>query len=197
MAAANIASAPEQPPVPVPAVVPVAAPVANQNHVPNMQNAVQDGALVVRGGEQNLRMNAQGGPMMEEEDGEGRDWLDWFYSGTRFAVLLAIIYFNSNLTRFLLVMSTLLIMYLHTVGWFPFRRPGPQRPDPLQQNLIRAPEENQMQGTEPPPPPAAEDEPMRAVLVPPHQTSAMWTAWVFFKTFFSSLIPEAPQGLVN
>lgn len=112
MAAANIASPPEQPPVPVPAVVPVAAPVANQNHVPNMQNAVQDGALVVRGGEQNLRMNAQGGPMMEEEDGEGRDWLDWFYSGTRFAVLLAIIYFNSNLTRFLLVMSTLLIMYL-------------------------------------------------------------------------------------
>lgn len=54
-----------------------------------------------------------------------------------------------------------------------------------------------MQGTEPPPPPATEEEPMRAVLVPPHQTSAMWTAWVFFKTFFSSLIPEAPQGLVN
>lgn len=31
------------------------------------------------------------------------------------------------------------LSYRHTVGWFPFRRPGPQRPDPLQQNLIRAP----------------------------------------------------------
>lgn len=38
---------------------------------------------------------------------------------------------------------------------------------------------------------------MTAVLVPPHRVSVMWTAWVFFKTFFSSLIPEAPQGMAN
>lgn len=48
-------------------------------------------------------------------------------------------------------------------------------------------------------PAAAADEqgPMTAVLVPPHRVSVMWTAWVFFKTFFSSLIPEGPQGLAN
>lgn len=39
--------------------------------------------------------------------------------------------------------------------------------------------------------------PMVAVLVPPHRVSVMWTAWVFFKTFFSSLIPEVPQGMAN
>lgn len=39
--------------------------------------------------------------------------------------------------------------------------------------------------------------PMTAVLVPPHRVSVMWTAWVFFKTFFSSLIPEVPQGIDN
>lgn len=39
--------------------------------------------------------------------------------------------------------------------------------------------------------------PMTAVLVPPHSVSVVWTAWVFFKTFFSSLIPEVPQGMVN
>lgn len=36
-----------------------------------------------------------------------------------------------------------------------------------------------------------------AVLVPPHRVSLMWTAWVFFKSFFSSLIPEGPQGVAN
>lgn len=36
---------------------------------------------------------------------------------------------------------------------------------------------------------------MTAVLVPPHRVSVMWTAWVFFKTFFSSLVPEAAQAV--
>lgn len=40
-------------------------------------------------------------------------------------------------------------------------------------------------------------EPMTAVLVPPHRVSVMWTTWVFFKTFFSSLIPEVRQGVAN
>lgn len=39
--------------------------------------------------------------------------------------------------------------------------------------------------------------PMTAVLVPAHRVSVMWTVWVFFKTFFSSLIPEVAQGVAN
>ncbi|XP_015248346.1 PREDICTED: homocysteine-responsive endoplasmic reticulum-resident ubiquitin-like domain member 1 protein [Cyprinodon variegatus] len=201
----------QYPPVP-PHQVPVPAPLANQNPIDNLpvnQNPVQDGAFINAGeANQNMRMNAQGGPVMEDEEDMERDWLDWLYSAARLGVLLMIVYFNSNLSRFLLVMSTLLIMYLHTMGWFPFRRPAPvQAPDLQppevqhnQHNDIRDPEPNpadepaegQMENTA-----EESEEPMAAVLVPPHRVSIMWTAWVFFKTFFSSLIPEVPQGLAN
>uniref|UniRef100_A0A1A7WAJ7 Homocysteine-inducible, endoplasmic reticulum stress-inducible, ubiquitin-like domain member 1 n=1 Tax=Iconisemion striatum TaxID=60296 RepID=A0A1A7WAJ7_9TELE len=194
--------------------VPVPAPIANQNPIDNLpanQNPVQDAAFINPGeANQNMRMNAQGGPVMEDEEDVERDWLDWLYSAARFGVLLMIVYFNSNLSRFLLVMSTLFLMYLHTVGWFPFRRPvavpgpNPQQPaearhnqqnEDRNQDLNPADEEADEEVEEP----AAEgsEEPMTAVLVPPHRVSLMWTAWVFFKTFFSSLIPEAAQGLAN
>lgn len=39
--------------------------------------------------------------------------------------------------------------------------------------------------------------PLTPVLVPPHRVSIVWTAWVFFKSFFASLIPEVPQGVAN
>ncbi|XP_022078655.1 homocysteine-responsive endoplasmic reticulum-resident ubiquitin-like domain member 1 protein [Acanthochromis polyacanthus] len=187
---------------PVPAhQVPVPAPLANQNPIDNLpvnQNPAQDGAFLNPGeANQNLRMNAQGGPVMEDEEEVERDWLDWMYSAARFGVLLMIVYFNSNLTRFLLVMSTLLLMYLHTVGRFPFRR----RVQVLEPNLQQHPEvqhNQQNQNLNPGGEAAAEGSdgsgPMTAVLVPPHRVSVMWTAWVFFKTFFSSLIPEVPQA---
>uniref|UniRef100_A0A3Q3GL81 Homocysteine-inducible, endoplasmic reticulum stress-inducible, ubiquitin-like domain member 1 n=1 Tax=Labrus bergylta TaxID=56723 RepID=A0A3Q3GL81_9LABR len=165
--------------------VPVAAPLANQNPIDNLQanqNPAQDAAFINPGeANQNMRMNAQGGPVMEDEEDMERDWLDWLYTAARLGVLLMIVYFNSNLSRFLLVMSTLFLMYLHTAGWFPFRRQG--------QLADRQHEE---------PAPAADgQEPMTAVLVPPHRVSIMWTTWVFFKTFFSSLLPEVPQRMAN
>ncbi|XP_037110479.1 homocysteine-responsive endoplasmic reticulum-resident ubiquitin-like domain member 1 protein [Syngnathus acus] len=202
---------------PVPAhQVPVPAPMANQNPINNLQpanqNQVQDGAFIDPGvANQNMRMNAQGGPVMEDEDDIERDWLDWLYSAARLGVLLMIVYFNSNLSRFLLVMGTLFLMYLHTTGWFSLRRrqqiQGPnglQPPEVLhnQENEDRIPNpgaelaeeqrELSAEGEE-----SDEPEPMAAVLVPPHRVSVFWTAWVFFKTFFSSLIPEVPQGVAN
>ncbi|XP_019116954.2 homocysteine-responsive endoplasmic reticulum-resident ubiquitin-like domain member 1 protein [Larimichthys crocea] len=216
LAAAGTAPSPpattigQYPPVPA-HQVPVPAPLANQNPIDNLpvnQNPAQDGAFINPGGaNQNMRMNAQGGPVMEDEEELERDWLDWLYSAARFGVLLMIVYFNSNLSRFLLVMSTLLLMYLHTAGWFPFRRrvqvqePNHlQRPE-VQQNENRNPNPADdladRQGEEPAAAPADGPDAMTAVLVPPHRVSVMWTAWVFFKTFFSSLIPEAPQGVAN
>ncbi|XP_071362874.1 homocysteine-responsive endoplasmic reticulum-resident ubiquitin-like domain member 1 protein [Trachinotus anak] len=220
-AAGTVPSAPasftgQYPPVPA-HQVPVPAPLANQNPINNLpanQNPVQDGAFINPGeANQNMRMNAQGGPVMEDEEDIERDWLDWLYSAARFCVLLMIVYFNSNLSRFLLVMSTLLLMYLHTAGWFPFRRPQVQRPNPQQPPEVQHNEQNENRNHNPNPvgefadrpreePAAAADGsdgqgPMTAVLVPPHRVSVMWTAWVFFKTFFSSLIPEVPQGVAN
>ncbi|XP_035013292.2 homocysteine-responsive endoplasmic reticulum-resident ubiquitin-like domain member 1 protein [Hippoglossus stenolepis] len=203
---------------PVPAhQVPVPAPLANQNPIDNLpanQNAAQDGAFINPGeANQNMRMNAQGGAVMEDEDAIERDWLDWLYSAARFCVLLMIVYFNSNLSRFLMVASTLLLMYLHTAGLFPFRRPQVQEPNPLQPPEVQHNQQNEDRIPNPNPAvepadeqreePAAAAEgpdgpgPMAAVLVPPHRVSVIWTAWVFFKTFFSSLVPEAPQGAAN
>ncbi|XP_013888793.1 homocysteine-responsive endoplasmic reticulum-resident ubiquitin-like domain member 1 protein [Austrofundulus limnaeus] len=190
----------------------VPAPIANQNPIDNLpanQNPAQDGAFIDPGeANQNLRMNAQGGPVMEDEEDLERDWLDWLYSAARFGVLLMIVYFNSNLSRFLLVMSTLLLMYLHTAGWFPFRRRPPvQGPNNLQPPEVQHNQQNENRNPEPNPAdgpqaerteePDGSEQAATAVLVPPHQVSVMWSAWVFFKTFFSSLVPEAPQGLAN
>lgn len=109
------ATAGQYPPVPAHQVA-VPAPLANQNPINNLpvnQNPAQDGAFINPGeANQNLRMNAQGGPVMEDEEDMERDWLDLLYSTARFGVLLMIVYFNSSLSRFLLVMSALLLMYL-------------------------------------------------------------------------------------
>ncbi|XP_077452331.1 homocysteine-responsive endoplasmic reticulum-resident ubiquitin-like domain member 1 protein [Stigmatopora argus] len=204
--------------LPVPAhQVPVPAPIANQNPIDNLQpanpNPAQDGAFINPGvANENMRMNAQGGPLVEDEEGIERDWLDWLYSAARLGVLLMIVYFNSNLSRFLLVMSALFIIYLHTTGWFPFRRQQPvQGPNHLQPpevqhnqanenripNDVAEPAEERREYS----PHDQEDSNERlqvtAVQVPRNRVLSMWTAWVFLKTFFSSLIPEVPQGLAN
>ncbi|XP_051918095.1 homocysteine-responsive endoplasmic reticulum-resident ubiquitin-like domain member 1 protein [Hippocampus zosterae] len=201
---------------PVPAhQVPVPAPIANQNPIDNLQpanqNPAQDGAFIDPGvANQNMQMNAQGGPVMEDEEDIERDWLDWLYSAARLGVLLMIVYFNSNLSRFLLVMGTLFLMYLHTTGWFILRRRQPfqEGPNRLQPPEVQHNQENENRIPNPDAEPVEEQrevsaegsderESTPAVLVPPHRVSVMWTAWVFFKTFFSSLIPEAPRVVAN
>ncbi|KAM6926143.1 homocysteine-responsive endoplasmic reticulum-resident ubiquitin-like domain member 1 protein [Lycodopsis pacificus] len=215
VAAGTVPSAPamtigQYPPVPA-HQVPVPDPLANQNPINNLpanQNPAQEGAFINPGeANQNMRMNAQGGPVMDEEEDVERDWLDWLYSAARFSVLLVIVYFNSSLSRFLLVMSTLLLMYLHTVGWFPFRgRAQVQGPNHLQPPGVQHNQQEENRNPNPVEedadgqrvePAAAVDGPMTAVLVLPHRVSVMWTFWVFLKTFLSSLIPEAPQAIAN
>nr|XP_046249513.1 homocysteine-responsive endoplasmic reticulum-resident ubiquitin-like domain member 1 protein [Scatophagus argus] len=223
-AAGTIPSAPatttgQYPPVPAHQVpVPAPAPLANQNPINNLpanQNPVQDGAFINPGeANQNMRLNAQGGPVMEDEEDVERDWLDWLYSAARFGVLLVIVYFNSSLSRFLLVMGALLFMYLHTAGWFAVRRRVQvQGPNNLQPPEVQHNQQNENRNQNPNPAGELADRqreepaaavggldgrgPMMAVLVPPHRVSVMWTAWVFFKSFFSSLIPEGPQAVAN
>lgn len=93
----------------VPAGLPNQAPIEN---LPANQNVPDPAFINPDGANQNMRMNAQGGPVMEDEEDVERDWLDWVYTASRFAVFLSIVYFYSNLSRFILVMSSLLLMYL-------------------------------------------------------------------------------------
>ncbi|KAM9650298.1 homocysteine-responsive endoplasmic reticulum-resident ubiquitin-like domain member 2 protein isoform 2-T4 [Trichechus inunguis] len=78
---------------------------------------------------ENVQMNAQGGPVLNEED-FNRDWLDWMYTFSRAAILLSIVYFYSSFSRFIMVMGAMLLVYLHQAGWFPFRQEGGQQEAP-------------------------------------------------------------------
>jgi len=79
-------------------------------------NAAGDGAANNRGagaGRQNVRMNAQGGMEEDEdEDGEPRDWLHHTYFIMRFLTFMGILFFYSNLSRFLVVFSGSIAIYL-------------------------------------------------------------------------------------
>ncbi|KAI5623953.1 homocysteine-responsive endoplasmic reticulum-resident ubiquitin-like domain member 1 protein isoform X1, partial [Silurus asotus] len=188
----------------VPAGLPNQAPIDN---LPANQNVPDPAFINPEGANQNMRMNAQGGPVMEDEEDVERDWLDWVYTASRFAVFLSIVYFYSNLSRFILVMSSLILMYLHTAGWFPFRQRAPARPANNPAPEVIQNQQNQNQDRQEPvvPPAVLEDDetdgeaavppPLTAVPVSPVRPPILWTAWVFFKAFFSSLIPETPQAI--
>ncbi|XP_062860239.1 homocysteine-responsive endoplasmic reticulum-resident ubiquitin-like domain member 1 protein [Trichomycterus rosablanca] len=190
----------------VPAALPNQAPIDN---LPANQNAPDPAFINPEGANQNMRMNAQGGAVVEDEDDVERDWLDWVYTASRFAVFLSIVYFYSSLSRFILVMASLLLMYLHTAGWFPFRRRAqPRLPNQPAAEVIQN-QQNQNQDRQPQVVPPAEVEdgeieeeavqapPMIAVPVSAVRPPILWTAWVFFKAFFASLIPEAPGAIAN
>lgn len=182
--------APVSPPAPLPGPFPAENPPVDQNAPPQANPGVNP----------NLRMNAQGGPLMEEDEEANRDWLDWLYSATLFYVFVNIVYFYSSMSRLLLVMAGTLLMYLHQVGWFPFRRrpiQPPQNNIPLQaavnqdQNNNLQQEENPGEQNETEAPDAAREN------QPATTFSFVSTAWLFFKTFFASLLPEGPPAVAN
>ncbi|NXI90497.1 HERP1 protein, partial [Psophia crepitans] len=178
-------------PVTPPAPLPDPFPAQNQ---PGNQNAA---AQVNAGANQNMRMNAQGGPLMEEEEQGNRDWLDWLYSATLFYVFVNIVYFYSSISRFLLVMGGTVLMYLHHVGWLPFRR-RPVQPFPGNvppRAAINQDQNNNLQGENAgraDEPEASPDEGQVLQELQQANPSFRSTAWVFFKTFFASLLPEGP-----
>ncbi len=65
------------------------------------------------GGDQQIRMNAQGGPVVDDdEENVNRDWLDWVYTFSRFTVLISIVYFYSTLGRFVIVFGLFFLLYM-------------------------------------------------------------------------------------
>ncbi|NXC25671.1 HERP1 protein, partial [Campylorhamphus procurvoides] len=184
----------EVPVAPVTTPAPLPDPFPAQNQPGNQNAAAQVNAVA----NQNLRMNAQGGPLVEEEEeGGNRDWLDWLYSATLLYVFVNMVYFYSSISRLLLVMGGTILMYLHHVGWFPFRRrPGQPFPGNVavqaapnqdQNNNLEGGNEGRADESEAPP-----DEGQALQELQQANPSLMSTVWVFFKTFFASLLPEGP-----
>ncbi|MEE6499751.1 hypothetical protein FKM82_003574 [Ascaphus truei] len=128
---------PEIPPVPAaaPDQLPNPFPADNQPANPNVQPPANPVANA------NLRMNAQGG-VVEEEDEINRDWLDWVYTAARFSIFLSILYFYSSLSRFMMVLGAMVLVYLHHAGWFPFRQRPAQVPNPHPQAVQNHQDQN-------------------------------------------------------
>ncbi|KAM5303445.1 homocysteine-responsive endoplasmic reticulum-resident ubiquitin-like domain member 2 protein isoform 4-T4 [Glossophaga mutica] len=151
---------------------------------------------------ENVQMNAQGGPVLNEED-FNRDWLDWMYTLSRAAILLSIVYFYSSFSRFVMVMGAMLLVYLHQAGWFPFRQEIGQQQAPRNNaevndgqdanNLELEEMERLMDdGLEDE---SGEDAAEDAGAL--HRPGLMASAWSFVTTFFTSLIPEGPPQAAN
>ncbi|XP_078073033.1 homocysteine-responsive endoplasmic reticulum-resident ubiquitin-like domain member 2 protein isoform X2 [Mustelus asterias] len=158
---------------------------------------------------QNIQMNAQGGPVLNEED-LNRDWLDWMYTVSRAGILLSIVYFYSSFSRFVMVMGAILLVYLHQAGWFPFRQDAQNRrpanqPVELDQegqedNALEVYEMERLMDE------GLDDDSgesgdsgddtteSTAGTEPP---GFMASAWSFITTFFTSLIPEGPAQVGN
>ncbi|XP_005152361.1 homocysteine-responsive endoplasmic reticulum-resident ubiquitin-like domain member 1 protein [Melopsittacus undulatus] len=178
--------------IPVTTLAPLPDTFPAQNQPGNQNAAPQVNAVANR----NLQMNAQGDRLMEEEEEGGhRDWLHWLYSATLFYVFVNMIYFYSSVSRFLLVMGGSILMYLHHVGWFPFRR-RPVQPFPGNvppQAALNQDQNNNLQGenaggadeSE-----ASPDDGQGLQELQQMNPSLLGTMWVFFKTFFASLLPE-------
>ncbi|XP_057683149.1 homocysteine-responsive endoplasmic reticulum-resident ubiquitin-like domain member 2 protein isoform X2 [Corythoichthys intestinalis] len=159
---------------------------------------------VDRRGNPEVEMNAQGGEILNEED-LNRDWLDWVYTFSRAAVLLSIVYFYSSFSRFLMVMTAMLVLYLHQAGWFPFnlenelQLPG-DNPEEMEAELRN----NDLHGMEQVDDSSDDDEEGESgeegADDPNHvipQTGILSSMWSFIITFFMSLIPEGPQNAAN
>ncbi|KAM4018378.1 homocysteine-responsive endoplasmic reticulum-resident ubiquitin-like domain member 1 protein [Anomaloglossus baeobatrachus] len=194
-AAATASSPPSQrrqelPVVPPAAPDPLPHPFPAANQAPNPEAPAPVNPVA----NPNLRMNAQGG-LVEEEDDINRDWLDWVYTAARFSIFLSILYFYSSLSRFMMVLGAMILMYLHTAGLFPFRqRPPQEAAAPVQQPVPNHQDpNNNLQENDP----TDEDVVHEPVAAPLPPNSFVFTAWVFFKTFFASLIPEGPAAAVQ
>ncbi|XP_069112852.1 homocysteine-responsive endoplasmic reticulum-resident ubiquitin-like domain member 2 protein [Argopecten irradians] len=169
----------------------------------------------VNGGEanaNNLVMNAQGGMMAADDDDDDfgqRDWLDYVHTFARFAVLISIVYFYSNFTRFLVVFAFFFLIYLYQTGWFQLARRVPenrqeanvqqQDQPPVEQQEEQQQQQQQQANQETDEVPTGEaqteEEQQAPAELPPPQPSVLAIIWCFISTFFTSLIPQPPQAV--
>ncbi|XP_064610399.1 homocysteine-responsive endoplasmic reticulum-resident ubiquitin-like domain member 2 protein [Liolophura sinensis] len=142
---------------------PPTTPPANAQPLPQVPNPAANLRNAQQPANQNIRMNAQGGPVDDDDEDEfgQRDWLDWVYTFSRFGVLLSIVYFYSTMSRFIVVFLFFFVVYLYEKGWFRFRRR--QEPEVVAQQA----EQQQQQPAAPAQPDG--NQPVGAE-VPPNQT---------------------------
>ncbi|XP_039592362.1 homocysteine-responsive endoplasmic reticulum-resident ubiquitin-like domain member 2 protein isoform X1 [Polypterus senegalus] len=184
------------PPVASQSVAPPPPPPPAQNEPPVLPNAAIPENRPVN---QNIQMNAQGGPVINDDD-LNRDWLDWMYTFSRAAILLSIVYFYSSFSRFIMVMGAMLLVYLHQAGWFPFRQDVQNPGGDLNAEEQGAEPQQDMQEMERLMDEGLEEDRGNDGLQEANAAQhpgLLALAWSFITTFFTSLIPEGPPNAAN
>lgn len=157
------------------------------NNIPNRQEDNQNVILDARG---RVVENVDN----DDEFGQ-HDWLDYVYTFSRFMVLISIVYFYSNFTRFAIVALFFFIVYLYQTGFFRVRRREAVRPQQLEP-VQEQPQQQQQENIQPEQQPQEENIETEETVPPePPKPSVLSIAWSFFTTFFSSLIPQPPPAL--
>lgn len=193
--------------------IPPSEPVPN---VPDNHQAVNapraEAAANERPRPEIVRMNAQGGPLANDDEDEdemrNRDWLDWVYVFVRFLLLLCILYFYSSFDRFLATTVLIVVIYLYQAGWFRLNQRNPagvaqrdaaaravQEPRQPQINDDRHPQANDDAAQA-----AAVDDVNDGVMHPAAAEAdpeadghgILSLSWTFIVSFFSSLAPQQP-----
>lgn len=77
-------------------------------------------AAVAQPAQQDVQMNANGRPLLDEdedEDNANNDWLDKIYTFIRLMILLSIVWFYSSTGRFVMMIVLLAVIYLYQSGF--------------------------------------------------------------------------------
>jgi len=159
-------------------------PDGNNEELSNQQPAAEQNNE--RREEGQIRMNAQGGAMLD--DGPNRDWLDRLYTLSRFAVLLSIVYFYSSFNRFLFVSSISMLLYLYHIWWQRLRQQenNVMRNQPQPHNDVNIQEQAEIETT------PTENDHMPHEEEAPRPPTFLRICWTFISSFFLSLFPQLP-----
>lgn len=151
----------------------------------------------------NIQMNAQGGALLNEDE-LNRDWLDWIYTVSRAAILLSIVYFYSSFSRFVMVIGAMVLVYLHQVGWFPFRpdlgagaEGNEDDHEADHHDDIQEMERIMDEGLEDEEVDGGDEGPGDPANEGAQQPGFLASTWAFITTFFTSLIPEGAAQPAN
>lgn len=140
-----------------------------------------------------------------DEEFRQRDWLDYLYMFSRLMVLLGIVYFYSNMTRFLMVAAFFFVVYAYQMGWFYLQRRREQQlrqqeevNGQNEQNIPQRQDNEQQNEQEDSPDAAAAEGNLQQAEGPAPQSpqpGALQVSWTFVSTFFTSLFPTPPPAI--
>ncbi|XP_050538942.1 homocysteine-responsive endoplasmic reticulum-resident ubiquitin-like domain member 2 protein [Daktulosphaira vitifoliae] len=136
---------------------------------------------VIGNNQQEVQNIVPGENVNEPNIPNNQDWLDWLYVSSRIFIFLSVIYFYSSPGRFIVVAGFAVFFYLYQTGLLrQIHEQNRRRAIPENQEQVVDNNRNITNGN-------TEDTTSR------QNERLMTTLWTVISTFFTSLIPQAPD----